>query len=271
MSGTPLIITADDYGLTDATSRAIVDAHREGIVTATSVLAVVPDLDHRMRWLDDAPDLAVGVHLALVGEDPPLLGASEIPTLVDRRGAFAASWRTFLARAGTGRIDPADVERELAAQVDAVSGHRPVDHLDTHQHTHLWPMVGRVVIGLAVARGIPRVRVPRSGRCTPSGLGVDRLASRLDAAVGAAGLRRTARFRGLDEAGHWDEARLVGALTDLASGTGSVEINLHPGTETDASRSRYAWDYAWGSELAALQSSAVRRAVDDLGFTLAGR
>ncbi len=34
-----LIVNADDFGLTEGTTRAIVDAYRTGIVTSTSILA----------------------------------------------------------------------------------------------------------------------------------------------------------------------------------------------------------------------------------------
>ena len=62
----------------------------------------------------------MGVHLAAVGEDPPLLSAREVPTLVDRRGRLARSWRAFLPRAAAGRVDPDDLRREFGAQIAAV-------------------------------------------------------------------------------------------------------------------------------------------------------
>lgn len=37
-----LVVTADDFGLTRATSAAIIEAHRNGIVTAVSVLGNGP-------------------------------------------------------------------------------------------------------------------------------------------------------------------------------------------------------------------------------------
>ena len=73
-----LIVNADDFGLTDGVCRAIVRAHREGIVTSTSALAVGPAFHRCASMLDDVPELGVGVHLAAVGEDPPLLSAREI-------------------------------------------------------------------------------------------------------------------------------------------------------------------------------------------------
>jgi predicted glycoside hydrolase/deacetylase ChbG (UPF0249 family) len=37
-----LIVNADDFGLTPGVSAGILDAHRHGIVTSTSVIAVAP-------------------------------------------------------------------------------------------------------------------------------------------------------------------------------------------------------------------------------------
>ena len=53
-----------------------------------------------------------------IGEDPPLLPAREIPSLVDGRGRFWASWKQFLPRAVAGRIDPGEVRAELRAQLE---------------------------------------------------------------------------------------------------------------------------------------------------------
>ncbi len=265
---TPLVITADDYGLTDATSRCIIEAHVSGVVTSTSVLAVVDGIDRRLGWLDDAPELAVGVHLAAVGEDPPLLAAAEIPTLVDRSGRFPASWRELLPRLALGRVDPDDLRREFQAQIDRVSSGRRLTHLDAHQHLHLWPSVAGVVVDLADRHGIRTVRVPRPShrgfRAGPLAL----LAARLDRRICAAGKSRTDRFRGVDEAGGWDLAALRRVLGELARSTGSVELNCHPGAPVDPDRDRYRWDYHWGDELGALLAPELRSDIDRLGFRL---
>ena len=87
---------------------------------STSLLAVGRSFDLAVRMLADHPDLDVGAHLAIVGEDPPLLTAREIPTLVDRRGAFPLSYRTVVLRGMTGRLDPDDVRREFGAQLERI-------------------------------------------------------------------------------------------------------------------------------------------------------
>ena len=271
MSGQPLIVTADDYGLTDATSRAIIEAHHEGIVTATSVLAVAPGIGERLAWLDECPALSVGVHLAVVGEDRPLSSSREIPTLVDRSGAFRRSWRELVPLLAVGRVDPNDLRRELTAQIAVVREHGHPTHLDTHQHLHLWPSIAEVVTDLAVEAGIAAVRVPRSSGTGPRGRMIDLLANRLERRIRDRGLTTTDHFRGLDEAGGWTVSRLRDALADLARRGGSAEINVHPGGSVDLDRSRFAWGYAWAQEREALIDPELRRVVDRLGFDLVGR
>ncbi len=269
-----LIVSADDFGLTDGVCRAVLRGHRDGVVTATSLLAVGRSFDLAVRMLTDHPGLDVGAHLAVVGEDPPLLSAREIPTLVDRRGAFPLSYRTVVARGATGRLDPDDVRREFTAQLDRIAAAGvAVSHLDTHQHTHLWPSVASVLVELAVVRGVPAVRVPRSGRLLPVGGAVNLLSARLRRRVTAAGLRTTTGYAGLDEAGTMDRAAFADAVTRLTGALptagGSAEINTHPGEAGDPDLARFDWGgYRWPDELAMLCAPRTRALVTSLGYTL---
>ena len=131
-----LIVNADDYALTEGVSRAVLAAARDGIVTSTSVLAVGPAFDGTASWLVDV-GLGTGAHLAAVGEDPPILTAREIPTLVDRRGAFNRSWRSLLtkvAAAATGHDEAgALVGPRLVGAIDRLgAGPEPTAELATH-------------------------------------------------------------------------------------------------------------------------------------------
>lgn len=265
-----LVVNADDYGLTEGVSRAILDAHRDGIVTSTSVLALAPGFAPSVGWLQDAPALGTGAHLAAVGEDPPLLSAREVPTLVDKKGRMWSSWRVFLPRAAAGRIDPDDLRREFGAQIEAIAGAGvTIDHLDTHQNIHLWPMVSDVVLELGEAHGVRTVRVTRSTAKSPVGLTVKRLATRLEGQLRERGWVWPEASTGLDEAGCLEMGAMVGALSRLAAtGARSAELATHPGGADDPARERYRWSYQWEDELAALRSTTVRAAVDELGFEL---
>jgi predicted glycoside hydrolase/deacetylase ChbG (UPF0249 family) len=265
-----LVVNADDMGLTPGVCRAVHRGHTDGVVTSTSVLAVGAAFDEAAARLRDLPGLAVGAHLAMVGEDRPLLSAGEIPTLVDRDGRFPLSYRTVVARGAAGRIDPDDVRREFAAQLERVAGIGVgITHLDTHQHTHLWPTVADVVVELAGTAGVAGVRLPSSRRRGPVGLGVRLLSGRLRARLQRAGLRTTADYAGLDESGALDEARFAGALRRLArSGAASAEVNTHPGEAGEAALGRFSWGFRWADELAMLTAPATRELVDRLGYRL---
>jgi len=265
-----LIVNADDYGLTEGISRGILHGHREGVVTSTSVIALGPAYPKVSSWLTDEDNLGVGVHLAAVGEDPPLLSAREIPTLVGRRGRLSETYGAFVGRAVLGRIDPDELRLEFTAQLEMVQelGVR-ITHLDAHQHLQLWPSVCTVVIDLATRFGIPAVRVPRYRAANPVAWGVTVLGARLARQAARAGLRFPLDAVGIECAGHLDDDRLPRVLARLAAhGKAAVELTVHPGEGDDLDRRRYEWGYEWENELAALVGPVARRAVGEAGFTL---
>lgn len=265
-----LIVNADDYALTEGVSRAILRAHREGIVTSTSVLAIGPAFEQTAPALRDTPGIGVGAHLAAVGEDPPLLTAREIPTLVDRHGHLPTSWRQLLPRVLARRVDLDDLRREFTAQLERLVGAGlRLTHVDSHQHVHLWPSVGEVVLDVAVAAGIDRVRIIRSTARSPIGMAVRRFGRSFEREAAARGVIHPVTATGLDEAGTLALPRLLEAIARLGrAGAATAELAAHPGEADDPDLTRYEWDYAWGQELAALTDPTVRQAVTRAGFQL---
>src|SRR5262249_46755977 len=134
-----LIVTADDVGLDRGMTEGAIRAHREGIVTACSVVANGREFDDAIARLRDAPSLEVGVHLTLV-EERALTTGQPMPR----------NYVRFVL--GGARMD---IERELRAQIEKVlaTGLR-VTHLNGHQHLHQLPRVRRVVSRLANEYGI---------------------------------------------------------------------------------------------------------------------
>lgn len=263
-----LIVNADDFGLTPAVSRGILRGHRDGIVTSTSALVVAPGFSESARLLREAPALGVGVHLAAVGEDPPLSPASRIASLVGAGGRFPRDWKAFLMR--SPRVRSADLEAEFAAQIEeASSAGLSIDHLDTHQHLHLLPAVRAVVLRLAKRFRIPAIRVPRAGLRRPAGIAVRWLSRGLAREAAREGVAFPRRFEGFDQSGRMGLAPLLVALSKLArTRAATAEISIHPGEREDSDRGRYAWGYDWPAELAALVAPEARDAVARAGFRL---
>lgn len=260
-----LIVNADDYGLTIGVSEGILRAHETGIITSTSILVLGRAFATAAPRLADSA-LGIGVHLAAVGEDRPLLAPRDIPSLVDAQGRLCSSWRCFVARAALGMIDVCDLEREFRAQLEAVIAlGLEITHIDTHQHLHLWPLVGRVVARLAAEYRIPAIRVPRSASMF-NGVAIGLLANRLAETAAAEGLAHPAWAAGLDQAGRLHGRRLQETITALAAKGCDAELSCHPGDARDTHL--YQWGYSWREEMDAFRSISARVWVEEAGFRL---
>src|SRR5947208_5965181 len=123
-----LIVNADDFGRSAGVNLGIVRAHREGIVTSTTLMTNAPGTAHAGTLAATTPRLAVGVHLVLTYAKP-LLNPSRVRSLVRDDGSF---WRPseLLARP----IDRREALMEYRAQfarARELIGREPT-HIDTH-------------------------------------------------------------------------------------------------------------------------------------------
>ncbi|MBI1747516.1 MAG: ChbG/HpnK family deacetylase [Acidobacteria bacterium] len=82
-----LIVTADDFGLTDVVSHAIIEGYKKGIITSASLMANGAGFESVAAFARQAPKLGVGVHLNLT-EGRPVSQAASIPSLVNSQGLF---------------------------------------------------------------------------------------------------------------------------------------------------------------------------------------
>src|SRR5690349_3629044 len=83
-----LIVNADDFGISEEVNEAIIRAHREGVLTSTSLMVTGEAAEQAVRLAKENPRLAVGIHLvAVMGRS--VLPQSEIPTLVDEAQQFS--------------------------------------------------------------------------------------------------------------------------------------------------------------------------------------
>ncbi|MDR3742446.1 MAG: ChbG/HpnK family deacetylase [Terracidiphilus sp.] len=156
-----IIVNADDFGLTRGVNRAILELNLGGVLTSATLMANASASDDAIELALNTPSLAVGCHVVLV-DGTPVLPPSAIPTLIDpQTGQFHRKLTTFLRLLLSGRIHPADIEREAAAQITRLTqSGLHLTHIDTHKHTHMFPGVLRPVLQAARATGIPTVRNP---------------------------------------------------------------------------------------------------------------
>ncbi len=83
-----LVVTADDFGVAIEVNEAVELAHRDGILTAASLMVAGDAAGDAVERARRSPRLGVGLHLVLV-EGRPMLPANEVPDLVDPEGRFS--------------------------------------------------------------------------------------------------------------------------------------------------------------------------------------
>jgi hopanoid biosynthesis associated protein HpnK len=235
-----LILNADDFGLTAGVNRAIVELHRAGLLTSTTLMARAAATEEAIELARDLPALGVGCHVVLVDGDPQLT-AREIPTLVERRtGRFHSTLGSFVGRLLSGHISAREIEAEAAAQIAFLQNHGlRLTHFDTHKHLHMFPAVLRPVLRAARAAGICALRNPFepvwSQRATLRAPLVRRAEVRLLRLMGP-GFRRIVAEEGFTTTdgalgvlatGTLDAATLTALLRKLPTGT--WEVVTHPG------------------------------------------
>jgi hopanoid biosynthesis associated protein HpnK len=158
-----LIVNADDFGYTSGVTRAIVEAHTNGIVTSSTLMSNGAAFDEAAQAAQKLPALSVGCHVVLI-DGEPILDARTIPSLADQNGTppkFRNSLKAFALRAIAGRIDADQIEAEVTAQIRKLqSAGIVVSHVDTHKHTHLFPAILRPLLRAAAACGVRAIRNP---------------------------------------------------------------------------------------------------------------
>lgn len=220
-----LLVNADDFGFTPDVNEGIIEAHRHGILTATTLMANGAAFDDALQRARDTPELDIGCHLVLIGGN----------SLIDGR-AFPASVAKLLSALAKRDLRPYD---ELRAQMRKIldAGIRPT-HLDTHKHTHLAPPVLDAVARLAEEFGIRWVRrpfdfplntmrgaVPALKRITSDALGL--LRRRFHRVLERHHCRTTDHFAGFQITGRFHVKELVELVGMLPEGT--TEFMCHPG------------------------------------------
>src|SRR5262249_4643192 len=155
----PLTINGDDFGYSEAVNRAVIRAHREGVLTSASLMVNEIAFDQAVELALSNPSLAVGLHLVLVlGRST--LPHSEIPHITDAHGNFTNS--SF--RAGVQYYFSAAARRELRHEMRAqferfARTGLPLSHVDGHTHLHQHPVIFAELIRLCEEFGVKRVRV----------------------------------------------------------------------------------------------------------------
>ena len=127
-----LIINADDFGYSKAVNLGIMESHINGVLTSTTLMANMPDVDHAVSLLKDMPNLCVGAHLTLTC-GKPMLG-EKVSTLIKENGYFL---KLEDVENKVVQMDISEIYEEWKTQIRYLLNKGVnLSHIDSHHHVH---------------------------------------------------------------------------------------------------------------------------------------
>lgn len=111
-----VVVNADDFGASPGVNRGIVESHRGGIVTSTSLMTGMPASREAAGLARECPSLSVGLHVSL--PDREWKSDADLPAPAAVRAALEAQLERF----------------------EELLGRLPT-HLDSHHHIHTRPFL----------------------------------------------------------------------------------------------------------------------------------
>ncbi len=262
-----LIVNADDFGLSSSVNEAVIRAHREGILTTTSLMVNEPGFNEAVKLAKENLRLGVGLHLTfLMGH--AALSPENIPGLVNARGEFTSS--PF--GAGMSYFFKRSLREQLRAEIHAqfAKFHAtglPIDHVNGHLHLHLHPVIFKILMADAEKLRITHLRLTRD--CLARSRRMSRghlfykvshaaifelLSRRARKILAAKNIRHAQITFGLLKDSEVDEEYVLKLLPELPPG--DSELYSHPSLDK------------FKHEFAALVSPRVREQIEKLGIEL---
>ncbi|AYE35129.1 chitin disaccharide deacetylase [Clostridium septicum] len=142
-----LIVNSDDFGISKSVTLGIIEAHKNGVVTSTTLMCNMENAKEAVELSREFKDLGVGIHLVLTAGYPLAKGVS---SLIDESGKFLKIDKIR----EVAKIE--DIRKEFKCQMEKFLsfGIKPT-HIDTHHHVHSIPKVLEVVKELALEYNLP--------------------------------------------------------------------------------------------------------------------
>jgi predicted glycoside hydrolase/deacetylase ChbG (UPF0249 family) len=207
-----------------------------------------------------------------------MLDASRVSSLVANSGPyFRESIISFALLATTGRLDQDQIEAEVTAQIKKLQASGiDVSHLDSHKHTHMFPVALKAILRAARKCGIRAIRNPFEPMVFASSgawkrrfqLGIlKRYQTTFRNELAAAGMVTAKGCIGIVATGGLDLATFQDLIRSLPEGT--WEFVSHPGyNDGDLQKVKTRLRDSRETELAILTSDTVKVVLREEGVEL---
>lgn len=148
------ILNADDFGMSSAHNKAVLDGYNFGILKSASLCANGEAFDEAVNEIiPKCQKISTGVHLNII-EGKSL---THVPLLTDEKSIFNNSYISLIIKSFDKNFMK-EVEDEFRAQIEKIREKTKIDHIDSHVHTHAIPNIFKLVVKLAKEYNIPYIR-----------------------------------------------------------------------------------------------------------------
>lgn len=154
MENKKFILNADDFGMSKAYNRAVLDGYHNGCLTSASLCANGKAFNAAVNEIiPECPNLGIGVHLNII-EGKSLTKA---PLLTNKKGKFNNGYLQLILKSNNDEFLK-QVEFEFRTQIETIMNYTRIDHIDSHVHTHAIPNIFKITAKLAKEYKIPCIR-----------------------------------------------------------------------------------------------------------------
>lgn len=152
-----LIFTADDLGNGKEINEGILRGVRDGLLSSTCIMANGIAFEEAVdEILPQIKNAGMGVHLDII-ENKSLLNKNSKSLLCDPSGQYNVAYPQMIRKSNDKNF-LAEIEADFRAQIEKILDVVPVDHINSHVHTHAIPPIFEITCKLAKEYGIKCVR-----------------------------------------------------------------------------------------------------------------
>ena len=140
-----IIISADDCGISENIDNGIFDCLDQGLISDFSLMANGENFENTIKKINDREIKNVGCHICLVDSEKMI--AEDQKNILGKNNRFYKSstpYNLFLSSYLKKEILD-QCRKEINLQVTKIYDYNlKVSHLDSHQHTHLFPNLSEI-------------------------------------------------------------------------------------------------------------------------------
>lgn len=248
----PIIVHADDFGISREITKGILKGCDCGVLSSVSIVANGSAFEYAIAEARKRPHLRLSVHLNFL-EGFAVSEPRKVSLLVDKQGKFCHSfvglWLRYNQSNSSDRnILKQQIKTEIKAQIRKIAdyaGSYDKVNVDSHNHYHMIPFIFDALLELTKEIKIDYIRIPEEKFfwCL-----ADRHAHRIYLSANIikhlllhylsggykrrldqAAIRYPRYFIGVLSSGCMSEKIVEAALNSLQKREGTIEILFHPG------------------------------------------